>query len=58
MVDDRRCAVLVWDRSAEGVLFRPCGAKSTQVILIGGDMLFRACSRHNKRFDRIGIKSA
>ena len=60
MITQLPCAVIVWDReatrAARYVVFRPCGAKSTAIITFGRDQVFAACSRHNRRLARAGIK--
>ena len=58
------CGVLIFDRKATAarsggpVIFRPCGAPANYVITIGNDHLFAACSRHNDRLERAGVRAA
>jgi hypothetical protein len=51
------CGVLVWDRAAtkasDHVVFRTCGAPTSGTVSFGGDHLFAACSRHNRRLERL-----
>jgi hypothetical protein len=51
------CGVLVLDkartRASERVVFRTCGAPTNGTVEIGGDHLFAACSRHNRRLERL-----
>ncbi len=56
------CGVLIYDAKASGatpsVVIRPCGAPANRTIVIGHDTLFAACSRHDRRLDRAGVRAA